>query len=112
MVYKFDIRAVLKLTMEYILEKFVPMILYIDSKSLYNYLVKLGTTQEKRLIVDIMCLRQSYKRQEIMEILWINGDSNPANAMSKAKTCHTLWELINTNMVNIKTLGWVEQITS
>ncbi len=32
-------------------------VIYIDSKSLYEYLVKLGTTYEKRLIVNLMYLR-------------------------------------------------------
>ena len=39
-----------------------------DSYSLYECLVKLGTTKEKRLMIDIMALRQSYKRREIIEI--------------------------------------------
>jgi hypothetical protein len=39
-----------------------------DSYSLYECLVKLGTTQEKRLIINIIALRQSYKRRKITEI--------------------------------------------
>jgi len=42
--------------------------LYTNSKSLYNYLVQLGTTQEKRLIINVMCLWQAYKRRQIMEV--------------------------------------------
>ncbi len=68
MVYGFDVGAMLKSTMECVLKQSVPMILYTDSKSLYDCLVKLGTTQEKRLMVDIICLQQSYERREIMEI--------------------------------------------
>ena len=67
-VHGFDVGAVLKSTMECVLAQSVPMIFCTDSKSLYDCLVKLGTTQEKRLMVDIMCLRQSYERREIMEI--------------------------------------------
>jgi hypothetical protein len=38
-----------------------PIVVCTDLYSLYECLVKLGTTQEKRLMIDIMALRQSYK---------------------------------------------------
>ncbi len=47
---------------------YTPIIIYTDSYSLYECLVKLSTTKEKRLIIDIMVLRQSYERREITEI--------------------------------------------
>ena len=63
MAHGFDTGAAIKATIEKILQlERLPLILCTDSKSLYNCLVKLGTTQEKRLIVDLMCLRQSYER--------------------------------------------------
>jgi hypothetical protein len=34
----------------------IPIIVYIDSYSLYKCLVKLGTTKEKRLIIDIIAI--------------------------------------------------------
>jgi hypothetical protein len=53
----FDISASIKSTIDKVLGIELPLVLYINSKSLYDYLVKLGTTQEKRLIIDIICLR-------------------------------------------------------
>ena len=47
---------------------YTPIIVYTDSYLLYKYLVKLGTTKEKRLIINIMALRQSYKCKEITKI--------------------------------------------
>jgi hypothetical protein len=46
----------------------IPIVVYTDSYSLYECLVKLGTTKEKRLIIDIMAIRQSYKRRELQEV--------------------------------------------
>jgi hypothetical protein len=40
-----------------VLEIEVPLVVYIDSKSLYEYLVKLGTIREKRLMIDVIYLR-------------------------------------------------------
>ena len=94
MAHGFDHGAVLKSTIEKILQMELPLVLCTDSKSLYECLVKLGSTQEKRLMVDLMCLRQSYERRMITEIKWIDGDSNPADAMTKANACNVelrLW---------------------
>jgi hypothetical protein len=44
------------------------IIIYTDSYLLYECLVKLGTTKEKHLMIDIMVLRQSYEQWEIAEI--------------------------------------------
>ncbi len=42
--------------------------MYIDSYLLYKCLVKLGTTKEKRLIINIIVLRQFNKRIELIEV--------------------------------------------
>jgi hypothetical protein len=87
----------------------IPMIVCTDSYSLYECLVKLGTTKEKRLMIDIMALRQSYERREIMEIRWINGGDNPADAMTKADPNKALEKFITTNTLRVRVEGWVER---
>ena len=59
-------------------------------------------------MVDLMCLRQSYKYKEIAEIKWIEGNTNLANFMTKSKAYNVLKQLINTNKVNINIMEWVE----
>lgn len=61
----------------------IPIVVWTDSYSLYECIVKLGTTKEKRLMIDLTALRQSYERREIHEIRWIHGDDNPADAFTK-----------------------------
>lgn len=55
-VYEFDIRAAIKAIPKKIFKSAISIILFINSKSLYNYLIKLGIIQKKQLIVDIMSL--------------------------------------------------------
>ncbi len=57
MAHGFNISASIKSIVNRALGINLPLVLCIDSKSLYDCLIKLGTTQEKRLIINIMCLR-------------------------------------------------------
>jgi hypothetical protein len=41
-----------------ILDRFVSLVLCIDSKSLYDCLIKLDTTQKKRFMINVMSFRQ------------------------------------------------------
>ena len=63
----------------------LPLILCTNSKLIYKCLIKLGTTQEKRLIINIICLCQLYKKRKIAKIKWINRDNNPTDAITKSK---------------------------
>ena len=60
-------------------------------------------------MVDLMCLRQLYKRYIITEIKWIDGDSNPINIIIKVNACNVLRNFINMNTINLNTKEWVER---
>ena len=51
-----------------ILYKDILLVICTDSKSLYDCLVKLGITQEKRLIIDVISMRKAYERREIAQV--------------------------------------------
>ncbi|RFU28087.1 hypothetical protein B7463_g8248, partial [Scytalidium lignicola] len=95
----FDMRVAIKSTIEGILEIDLPLVIYTDSRSLYDCLVKLGTIQEKRLMIDMMCLHQAYERRQIAEVRWIEGTTNPADSMTKGKPSSALKQLLDTNKV-------------
>jgi hypothetical protein len=52
-----------------------------------------------------MCLWQAYKRRLITEIKWINGEANPADAITKGKPCLALTQLIDTNQIDLQAVG-------
>ncbi|KAI0999170.1 hypothetical protein K3495_g9026 [Podosphaera aphanis] len=58
-----------------------------------------------------MGLRQSYERREIDDIRWIHGDSNPADAMTKASPNKALETLISKNELTIRLEGWAQRRT-
>ena len=107
--YSFNITAVIKSTIDKMLSIITPLILYTDLKSLFNSLVRLNTTQEKCLIINIIYLHQVYKRREIIEIKWIDGNANPTNVIIKGKAYNTLTQLINTNYIQLKAIGQVKR---
>jgi hypothetical protein len=67
-----NIAIVINITIKIITEQLgfpqTLIVVYTNLYLLYKCLVKLGTTQEKRLIIDIIALRQSYEQREITEI--------------------------------------------
>jgi len=68
MAYGFNISAFIKFIINKALGVNLLLVLCTDSKLLYNCLIKLGIMQEKRLIINIICLRQAYKRREIAKV--------------------------------------------
>jgi hypothetical protein len=111
MINDFDVEAVIKSIIDRMLHISLSLILLTDSKFLYDCLVKLDTIAEKRLMIDLMCLRQSYERREIAEIRWIDENINSADAMTKSKFCNALIKLIDTNIIELKITEWIERTT-
>jgi hypothetical protein len=105
----FAIRSTLKMITNNLGLPAIPIIVCTDSYSLYECLVKLGTTKEKRLMIDIMAIRQSYERRELLEIRWINGQDNPADAMTKSNPNKALEEFVDTNRLRVQVEGWVKR---
>jgi hypothetical protein len=58
MAYGFNIGILVKSIINRVLEIELLLVVYTDSKSLYEYLIKLGTTREKYLIINIIYLYQ------------------------------------------------------
>lgn len=116
MVNGFDMGIAIASTLKMIVERLglpaIPLVICTDSYSLYECLVKLGTTKEKRLMIDIMALRQSYERREITEIRWINGEDNPADAFTKASPNRALERFIDSNELTVRVDGWVQRPTT
>ncbi|KAJ5130346.1 uncharacterized protein N7515_006385 [Penicillium bovifimosum] len=79
----YAISSTLKMVTDHLNLPLIPTVVCTDSYSLYECLVKLGTTKQKRLMIDIMALRQSYERRELQEVRWIHGDDNLADAFTK-----------------------------
>jgi hypothetical protein len=62
------INTIIKMVINQLGLPLTPIIICTNSYLLYKCLIKLGTTKEKRLIIDIIAIRQLYKRRELIKI--------------------------------------------
>jgi glucose-6-phosphate dehydrogenase assembly protein OpcA len=60
-------------------------------------------------MIDLMAIRQAYERREIAEVIWIKGDQNPADSMTKHNGNKALQRIIDSNNLHIEAAGWVER---
>ncbi|KHJ33380.1 hypothetical protein EV44_g3879 [Erysiphe necator] len=113
MVHDIDIAIAISTTLSMIIKKIgiqqIPIVICTDSYSLYECVVKLGSTKEKRLRINIMTIRLSYERRELSEIRWINGNDNPADAMTKGNASKALKSLIENGELLIRIEEWVQR---
>ena len=67
-----DISFIIAATVSMILRQLslplIPLVVYTDSLLLYDYIIKLGIIRKKRLMINIMALREIYERQELIDI--------------------------------------------
>jgi hypothetical protein len=112
MIHDFDVDSVLKSIFIKMLDNIlISLILITDSKFLYNCLIDLSITIEKRLMIDVMTLRQFYERREITEMISIHEIKNLVDFMIKTKFSSTLKTMIDINQINLNITEWVKRTT-
>jgi hypothetical protein len=111
-IHDLNVDSILKTILTKMLDVFISLILAIDSKFLYDCFVRLEITVEKRLMMNVMILKQSYERREITEIKWIHESNNSVDSMTKSKSFSALKTIIDINRINLDTIEWVKRITA
>jgi len=88
----------------------IPLSVYTDSHTLYGLCISLSQTTERRLQIDLALIREAYERREITHIMWIAGNINPADDLTKVdKRCGALEKLLATNKFNPPPQAWVSR---
>lgn len=99
------------MTISNIFGRTIPLSLYTDSKSLHDGIVGLNATTEKRLLIDLRMLRESYELRELKNIAWISSSRNPAEAMTKESHSPGMDTLLADNHLDVHAHSWVERKT-
>jgi hypothetical protein len=64
--------------------------------------MKLRITKEKHLIINIIAIRQTYKKKELFKIRYINKQDNPTNTITKLLSNKALEKFVDTNKLTIR----------
>lgn len=67
-------------------------------KTLFDGLIGINMSMEKRLLVDLALLRQFYEQGEIAEVEWFSTEANPAVVMTKTVSKKTVFSLKEENI--------------
>lgn len=84
-----------------------PVHLMTDSKSIFDTITKLSGVSEKRLMIDIAALRQSYSCGEITNIGHVLTRFNIADALTKKLKSSNLDELLKTGKIDHPVNLWI-----
>jgi hypothetical protein len=84
----FDAAYSLKHDLQTILKRSVDILTYTDSPSLFDVIKKSSTTPEKRLMIDLVVVREAYDRTEIAQLA--SHQLEPGRRADQSQSQHVL----------------------
>lgn len=84
---------------------------YIVGHTLFSVVAKDRNTAERRIQIDILASKKSYRKRDPSKIGWIPGKRNAVDAPSKEvfSEISVLYKLIFTKKTELKLFGWTER---
>lgn len=101
-VHAFDSASTLKMTITEVCGKLVPLTLNTDSNSLYDGLVEINATTEKRLLINLRMFFESYEFRKLAIVIWIPSSQNPADNMTRDSLTPALQKLLDENLLVLR----------
>lgn len=103
----FDRSFTMKKDLEMLLGMPIPLYCFTDSKELFDSVTKGQQTTEKRLMIDIIAARESYKSKGITQIGLIGSATNPADGLSKVNDNGSLLDLMDSGVDKCPVEQWI-----
>jgi hypothetical protein len=85
----------------------LPIVVYTDSKSLFDCITAMSATAERRLLIDITTVREAYTSEEISNVGLLASANNPADALTKIARNAVLERFLNTGMLTHPVQQWM-----
>lgn len=81
--FGFDHAIIIQVLLNDVLGKILEIHFYVDSKTLFNVSAKDSSALEKRIQIHVCSIKQSAARGEIKRLVWIPGNMNIADGLTK-----------------------------
>jgi hypothetical protein len=107
----FDAAYSLKHDLQAMLGHEVPITIYTDSLSLFDVLTKATIPMEKRLMIDVLAIKDAYKNRELNTIGFIRTNDNPADVLTKIMAPDVLTKILSSAKLDFKVEQWIERPT-
>lgn len=88
----FDMAYILKHGLQRMTSTKIPIVVLADSLSLFDVIMNVSATTEKRLVIDWNIFRQVYSAKEIDKLGFNRTQYNPVEALTKVMRSHMLYE--------------------
>lgn len=102
-----DEAIVLRYDLEKLYRQHIPLTIYTDSKQAFDVITRPTHPTEKRLLIDIAGLRESYARREISSLGLVATEHNVADGMTKLRCGGALDCLLKTGIDTTPVAQWV-----
>ena len=109
---EFDLAYLLREQLIRVLRTRLPIKMLTDSKTLFDVVTRGTLTTERRLVIDLMAVRESYARGDVSDIGHVRSEHNLADELTKASDCVRLLALMRKSRVNHAVNEWITRSAS
>jgi hypothetical protein len=112
LVMGFDHALMVASIMQDILQREIAIDGYIDSKTVFDIVTRLGSTMEQRLQIDVAGLQESHMKGELRSLYWIPSEQNYSDPLTKDsyRKDSAMRRLMCTNRIQVTPSGWLRRI--
>ena len=103
----YDYTYKLRVDLERILKRKVPLTMLTDSKSLFEVITECSHTAEKRLMIDITSVRDANNMEELSNVYCFRTAHTLTDAFTKVEKCHALETILKTGSCSLPIKQWV-----
>lgn len=108
----FDATFAISADLRLVLGRELELVMFTDSKQLFDVLTRGKRTTERRLMVEIASARASYKVFEIHNVGLVRGSDIPADGVTKTKSIGALERLVDNLVDDTCVVAWIDRTTS